>query len=181
MRPEQGNVWNQSPLLSTRLLSLPKISSELSLLFCSIPLLFHLLSLFFFLLHPQNEQFVWITGSQSRLTYSDWFCQHNSYSPVPHRSLFDLQCDYIEKKKKKCPSLTGAALARNPAKCSFQPSSDCLIGIHCCVCQECWQNLALICIKQEGAEISLLFCVPLPLLHPKEKSACNSQKKKKKH
>lgn len=63
-----------------------------------------------------------------------------------------------------------SALARNPTQRSFQPSSDCLIGIHCCVCQECWQNLRLICIKQEEAEISLLFCVLLPLLHPLEKN-----------
>lgn len=84
----------------------------------------------------------------------------------------------ISLKKKRSHSLTGVALARNPTKCSFQPSSDCLIGIHCCVCQECWQNLAVICIKQEGVQISLLFCIPLPLLHPKKNQHAIHREKK---
>ena len=83
-------------------------------------------------------------------------------------------------KNEKCHSLTSAALARNPTQCSFQPSADCLIGIHRCVCQECWQSCAVICIKQEEVQISLLLCVLLPSLHRKEKSARNPLEKKKK-
>ena len=84
-------------------------------------------------------------------------------------------------KNEKCHSLTSAALARNPTQCSFQPSADCLIGIHRCVCQECWQSCAVICIKQEEVQISLLLCVLLPSLHRKEKSARNPLEKKKKN
>lgn len=80
-----------------------------------------------------------------------------------------------EKKTKVLPSFV-MSWHVTPCNAHFGQTSDCLIGVRRCVCQGCWQNRAAICIKPEGVQISLLFCVLLPSLHPKEKSACNSQR-----
>lgn len=93
------------------------------------------------------------------------------------RSHHYLISDVITLKNKTLCFLAGAALAPDPTRCSFQPVSDCLIGVCCCVCQGCWQHLALIYIKQEEAEISPLLCIPLPSLQLKEESARNSEEK----
>lgn len=155
--------------------SLPNtLPSPFSLLLLNSSLL---LSPLFFLLHHQNEQFVWITGSLSRLTYSDIpplvLLAELLLASSIHIIIWCPMWFHWKKKERHC--LSGAALACNPTQWSFQPTSDCLIGIHCCVCQECWQYIAVICIKQEGAQIPLLFHVSLPLLHPKEISECDSQ------
>lgn len=167
VRPEQvclKSNWDlsfylPSPLVCSSLSLSQTLFLVLFLSSCSIPLCFYLHS--FFLLHHQNEQFVWITGSLSRLTYSDIpplvLLAELLLTSSIHIIIWCPMWFHWKKKERHC--LSGAALACNPTQWSFQPTSDCLIGIHCCVCQECWQYIAVICIKQEGAQIPLLFHV----------------------
>lgn len=183
VRPEQvclKSNWDlsfylPSPLVCSSLSLSQTLFLVLFLSSCSIPLCFYLHSFFSYTIRMNNlyESQALYPGSLIVTSPPLVLLAELLLASSIHIIIWCPMWFHWKKKERHC--LSGAALACNPTQWSFQPTSDCLIGIHCCVCQECWQYIAVICIKQEGAQIPLLFHVSLPLLHPKEISECDSQ------